>query len=137
MVEIRMRWQLPCTVRFWPPVGEICEVSEEEAERLVRNRYAEYVNAPEDDEDFDDETLLELERLDSAEVGLDSDSDFEADDFDSDFEDDESEFTPRPKVTKKPRTVDPKTKWLEYARSKGYTGDDTITKNRLIAEYGD
>lgn len=37
----------------------------------------------------------------------------------------------------KPTRDDPKAAWLEYARARGYDrGDDDITKDQLIADYG-
>lgn len=143
MAEIRILWDLPNNNGDPLIRGEIHEVADWLAENLVASKYAEYTDpslAHEYEENDDPDFDAELARLDSAEVDLDSDNDFDADDFDSDFgadENDEPEFESRPKPVKKPRTVDPKSKWLDYARFRGYTGDDTITKNRLIAEYGD
>lgn len=135
MRRIKLIYDMPRTTFDWPPIWSEMEVEDDVAENLVYSRCAEYIDIEEDD--FDDPNLEdELSRLDSAEVGLDDDSDFEADDFD-DFGDDEPEISERPKKVKKPRTVDPKNAWLKYARSMGYTGEDhEITKNQLVARYG-
>lgn len=135
-----MLFDLPRTVRDWPVVGDTCEVSEEEASRLTDQGWAEYVNDPEED---DDDPLYEEpsdEELDYD--GPDEDDDFgygaSGSDDDMVVEDEEVSRPPRSLIVKKPRTVDPKSKWLEYARSHGFTGDDSeITKNQLIARYGD
>jgi hypothetical protein len=130
MAKVRLIYDMPRTLRDWPPFGTIMELPDDEAENLVYGNWAEYIDteqdaSPAEDDDFDGD----------FEVDDDFDGDSEAND---DFEDgEELEFKRRPKPVKKPRTVDPKSKWLAYAHDRGYDGDDTITKNQLIARYGD
>jgi hypothetical protein len=136
MAEVKMIWDMPRTVFNWPLPGEIHVTTDEDAEYLVGRGYAEYLT-----DDFSDElgessgVPAESYEFVPEESGDDFDNDFESDDFDSEVY--EAPRPPRSEIVKKPRTVDSKSKWLTYARSKGYTGDDTITKNRLVAEYGD
>lgn len=135
MVEVKMIWDMPRTVFNWPLPGEIHETSAEDAEYLVGRGYAEYVT-PDLSDELDETDELEVRELNPVdESENDFDSDFESDDFDSEV--DEPQRPPRSEIAKKPRSVDSKSKWLAYARSKGYHGDDSITKNRLVAEYGD
>lgn len=135
MAEVIMVWDMPRTVFNWPHPGEVFVTTDEDAEHLVSRGYARWpgsdADEPDSDSQFEDDSAVELAADESDD---DFDNDFEDDDFDSD---EESARPPRSEIVKKPRAVDSKSKWLTYARSKGYTGDDTITKNRLVAEYGD
>lgn len=133
MIEVKMIWDMPRTVFNWPLPGEILETTPEGAEQLVERGYAEYLANEDELDETDEPEVRELQPVDESED--DFDSDFESDDFDSEV--DEPQRPPRAEIVKKPRTVDSKSKWLTYARSKGYHGDDSITKNRLVAEYGD
>lgn len=130
MTKVKLIYDMPRTLRDWPPIGTVMELEDHEAENLIYARCAELVSDEPEFEEPEVEDEPEFEESDD-----DFDNDFESDDFDSEV--DEPARPPRSSIVKKPRTVDSKSKWLAYARSKGYTGDDTITKNRLVAEYAD
>lgn len=118
----------------WPPPGASIDVPDHEAVDLVSSGWAKYPEpeAEADEEDYDWDSLDRYNEPDE-----DEDDDFGYEVVTGD-DDNEVEAEPVVKAVKKPKTVESKAKWLAYARYRGYTGDDAeITKNRLIAQYGD
>lgn len=139
--------------RQWPGYGALFDVPEWEAEELLTAHIAESPENPELNRGYDvlaiEDTDYEpkLKRLNGEEPQPEEEEEFEERDdingfdFDSDFDRDDSDSEvsePVPHNMKRPRTVDNKDAWIEWAVHNGANENSARaqTKAALIAEYG-
>ena len=139
--------------RTWPGYKELFDVPAWEAEKLIRANIAESADAPDLDRGWavlqieDGDYEPKLKRLDGEELQPEEEEEFEERedtggfDFDSDFDRDDSDSEvsePVPHNMKRPRTVDNKDAWIEWAVYNGANENSARaqTKAALVAEYG-
>jgi hypothetical protein len=127
----------------WPGYKGLIDVPEWEAEKLVGAFNAEYPDAPDLDRGFDvlkapdPDFESNLRRLDGTEAPEEVEEAVIADDYDSDFDRDDSDNDTEPEAPefKKPYATASKADWIAYARSKGETQADAMTKAQLVAKF--